>query len=990
MRKIILLTILLLSSLTAMGQEAKTEKKTNVPKNIGIRSTVIDNFTGYGLGDAEVTVFDEKGDTIKEFRFNDKIMSGIVITWADKNKGATTLYSAVPRKSGRYRFRVECKGYKPIDRWHNIKIVRRMRSFEIPPFEMQKDFKQDSIARDMELEEVVVKATKIKFYHKGDTLIYNADAFNLPESSMLDDLIRQLPGATINDNGEIHVNGKKIDMLTLNGKQFFGHNNKLMLDNLPYYTVEKIKVFDQTTELSMALGHDVEDKIHTMDVQLKKEYSIGYFGNVGVGGGTQDRWLARAFGMRFTDNSRVSFFLNSNNVNEHRKPGSDSNWQPSDLMAGLQHTHRGGLDINIWDNYDKYEDKGFITASWTKTMSESRTAGENFLTTGNAYSRAKSAGEQRNLSIDLDNTFTFKKPWYVKLQTNGGYSKYRNETGGMSASFSSDPDKFGDVSEVLDSLLSASSSESLRGITVNRSISEALSKGDSWNVSQSVHTAKSLLWGDDFEAGASVSYRNATAKDWNRYNLDYIQNPSISADHRNRYNSLPSHSYNYSANALYRFNFFDLPTTTIKYKYDQSYNYSDENRYRLEQIADWDGALGSLPSTLDWMQDGLDADNSKTIGSMNKTHTVEVNIRKGWKAWGTMSIGLDLTLPLALSNERMRYSSSALDTTMTRKHTLFNPIIQLKLDGRNKKDAKWSYHNILSYQKDTRPANLLQMIPVKDTYNPLSQNQGNSSLKNTTTHNTFLNINSYRGRLTLLHGVGFTIIENDVAMGFTYNPTTGVYSYRPENVNGNWSARYYNHIWAPLDKANKWGFEHHLMSTYSRQIDLSSVSADPLATGSIRSKVNNINVNYEMKLTYSFEKLRVGAVGSVNYRNTTSDRTDFRTLNAYDFNYGLNGQYTMPLGLTIATDMKMYCRRGYGSSAMNTNDFVWNASLSRSFLKDKLTATLQAFDLLHQLSQTTYTVNSQGRTETWQRSLPNYLMLTLQWKYNVNPKKEKK
>ena len=80
-------------------------------------------------------------------------------------------------------------------------------------------------------------------YYRGDTLVYNADAFSLPDGSMLDGLIKQMPGATLNENGEIHINGRKIDYLSLNGKKMFDGNNQLVISNLPYYTVKNLKVF---------------------------------------------------------------------------------------------------------------------------------------------------------------------------------------------------------------------------------------------------------------------------------------------------------------------------------------------------------------------------------------------------------------------------------------------------------------------------------------------------------------------------------------------------------------------------------------------------------------------------------------------------------------------------------------------------------------------------------------------------------------------------
>ena len=116
---------------------------------------------------------------------------------------------------------------------------------------------------------------------------------------------------------------------------------------------------------------------------------------------------------------------------------------------------------------------------------------------------------------------------------------------------------------------------------------------------------------------------------------------------------------------------------------------------------------------------------------------------------------------------------------------------------------------------------------------------------------------------------------------------------------------------------------------------------------------------------------------------------DFETLNALDYKYGFSGRYTIPgINMTVSADANMYSRRGYGSSALNTDDFVVNASISQPFLKGKLIARIEAFDLFHQLSSTQYEVNAQGRTITWYRSLPHYVMAHLVYHWNKNPKKK--
>ena len=205
------------------------------------------------------------------------------------------------------------------------------------PIKMRKE-------RNLALDEVVVKATKVKMYYKGDTLVYDADAFKLPDGSMLDALIRQLPGVTMNDGGEIFVNGRRVDELLLGSRTFFRGNKKVLMENLPYYTVKNLKVYEKQTDKSEALGYDVEPRKYVMDVNLKNEYSQGYIANVEAAGGTEDRWLGRGFLLGFADRWRYALLGNVNNVNESRHIGVSGHHAPV-ASHYAQRSDRFGLPI---------------------------------------------------------------------------------------------------------------------------------------------------------------------------------------------------------------------------------------------------------------------------------------------------------------------------------------------------------------------------------------------------------------------------------------------------------------------------------------------------------------------------------------------------------------------------------------------------------------------------------------------------------------------
>ena len=160
-----------------------------------------------------------------------------------------------------------------------------------------------------------VTATRVKFYTKKDTVVFNADAFEMAEGSMLDALIKQLPGVELRDNGQIYVNGRFVESLLLNGENFFDKDRNVMLENLPSYMVNNVKVYERLGEKSRLMKRDMDDKSYVMDINLKKHYSIGWIGNAEGGAGTRDRYLGRFFALRFTRQSRVSLFGNMNNLN---------------------------------------------------------------------------------------------------------------------------------------------------------------------------------------------------------------------------------------------------------------------------------------------------------------------------------------------------------------------------------------------------------------------------------------------------------------------------------------------------------------------------------------------------------------------------------------------------------------------------------------------------------------------------------------------------
>lgn len=176
--------------------------------------------------------------------------SNVIDTMTTSGWGKHLFYHThVPARPATYIVKAECEGYESKCINHTIKYIARNKNFSFPSLLLKKKFNQD-----VALDDVVVTGTKVKLAYRGDTLVFNASAFNVPDGSMLDALIRQMPGAEMKSNGDIYVNGKKIDYLLLNGKDFFKGKNQVMLDNLPYYTVKELKVYDRSSEKADSWG----------------------------------------------------------------------------------------------------------------------------------------------------------------------------------------------------------------------------------------------------------------------------------------------------------------------------------------------------------------------------------------------------------------------------------------------------------------------------------------------------------------------------------------------------------------------------------------------------------------------------------------------------------------------------------------------------------------------------------------------------------------
>ena len=334
--------------------------------------------------------------------------------------------------------------------------------------------------------------------------------------------------------------------------------------------------------------------------------------------------------------------------------------------------------------------------------------------------------------------------------------------------------------------------------------------------------------------------------------------------------------------------------------------------------------------------------------------------------------------------ERINYRCASVDTTAVRRKWLVEPSLFF-----NKWNDKLELN--ASYSLNCSQPSMESLMPIDNDINPLARRVNNPNLKTSVTHN----INSYvsfifKNKSSLSIAVNGSVYTDMIGTRTTYNTQTGAYAYMSDNVHsGNWTLNPYVVYSGKLDKKGLFGIETRLSLDYTKSTDFDiAYDADINNAASVLSRVYTSILRDYLKLSFQKDDLSLALVADAQWRNSTSNRDNFQTLNAYDYNYGMTLSYKLPLGIQLATDLKQYSRRGYGDSSMNTDDLVWNASLARSFCKGRLTLTAEGFDILHQLSNTTYTVNAQGRTEVWRNTIPNYVMMHVAYKLTKMPKKK--
>lgn len=968
MKTHIITAILLLS---AAGFAAEAQGKPE--RTISLYGHVKNSVTRVGIKDVFITLMREDSTVVDTMH----VFKG----WSGRGKDDYLYRFKIPAREQKYIIRAEHPDYETCYVNYHVRHIARNEYFDAPWHYMKKASPKSAIAGDTimegQMKELVVRATKIKMTYRGDTITFNADAFNLPDGSMLDALIRQLDGVELKDDGRILVHGEQVDELLLNGKDFFKGKNRVMLDNLPAYTVKQVQTYHKSTELSEYLGRDYDKKRFVMDVQLKREYNQGWVANVEVAGGTpfdseiEDRYLARLFAMRYTDNSRLAFYANANNVNESRRPGSDGEWTPSNQPRGLQESYMAGANLFIEERDKRWKENATIDVSWRRSTDETQTNAEQFHTDApSTFNRQDYYNRSKDLNISATNLFQLNKPFFLYSSSYFNYNTSDNSSKTRSAQFDSDPASYGSTTALLDSVFSASLSTEIQQILINSNLLRSKSDGNRLTLMTENYINYKLASGDNTGVDIAASYNSGHNHSISEQMLRYQLTPTLNGILR-RHTSTPSSETNFSIAPHYRLTWLNgiWLNTEYRFLYRQRNNTNDV-----------------------FLADTLDLQNA-----YDRAHR---RIENRWAITPGYTYNRDGTYIQAYYqmhfynvNEQLDYHSAYSDTTLVQHKWTMSPELHVDIGFDN-----WAKSINLFYGIEYETPDLFQKVNILNNENPLVRRYGNPNLRGATNHRMQfgLNRNWREKRISHRFGGGLRFFLHQVTQAQFYDAVTGVTTYRPENVEGNWQTYFFNFYDMPLDKPKQLTMSIYTHGDYTRNVNMINGL----------SHVNNYYIENRLTFSYTIRNLTLGLPTYVEFRHTDNKEGTIEPINVTNFQYGITANYNFKRedesklprwlqGFGLATDLKMFSRRGYDDESMNRDDLVWNISVSRSFLNPfgrraggSLVARLEGFDILGQLSSTDIVINGQGRTETVRRTLPRYLMLHLTYSFNRIPKKK--
>lgn len=870
--------------------------------------------------------------------------------------------------NGKYLLKITSVGYKP--------TVKRIQISE------DKNLAMGNVVVSAEaimLKGAVVTAMAQKVTLKEDTFVYNSAAYRTPEGSVVEELVKRLPGAEVSDDGTIKINGKEVKKILVDGKEFMTGDTKTALKNLPTSIIDKIKAYDEKSDLSKVTGIDDGEEQTVLDFGVKKGMNKGMISNIDLGVGNKDRYNMRGMGGYFANNNRFMLFANANNTSDRGFGGG-----PGRGFWGGANGLNASKMIAANYNYELKNKFKFNTSlRWNHSDGDvwSSRSSENFMGSSSSFSNSLSQSFSRSNSWNGN----IRLEWMPDTMTNIlfrpsiSWSTSDGLSGSQSASYNKDP-----YTITSKDPLSEEGIEELdkAEAMVNSQLTNGITYSDNNNINGMLQINRKLG-----NKGRNITFRvdaKYTDKDSKSISLNnaklYLVQTAEGKDstyQTNRYNLTPSKNYSYAGQLTYSEPLWKATFLQFSYKFTYSYSKSDRSTYDFSKYAmsgdheyrGWDSYLNPFAGHL---EDYKDDDLSRFSEYRNYNHDIQVMMRFIRQKY-------NLNFGVMVQPQQSKYIQDYQGVHVDTVRNVVN--VSPTLDFRYR-FSKMSNLRI-NYRGTTSQPSISQLLDITDNSDPLNISMGNPGLKPSFTQNFRLFYNNFvqnhnKGIMTF---VNFSTTNNSISNKVTYDEKTGGRITRPENINGNWNAMGAFMFNCSIDSAGVWNVNTDTNLGYNNYVSYLSLDKQ---SDSQKNTTRSTTWRERLSFSYRNDWLELSLDGTLNYNHAKNKLQPTSNLDTWQFSYGPSMTLTAPWGTSLNSSLSISSRRGYNDSSMNTDEFVWNAQLSQSFLKGKpLTIMLQFYDILRQQSTFSRAISATSRTDTEYNAVNSYAMLHVVYRLNL-------
>lgn len=835
-------------------------------------------------------------------------------------------------KKGSYLLHITFIGYDPL--YQPLQITGKKNPVNVGKLELSDGA--------IELGEAVVIGKAPEVTVRNDTVEYNADSYKVTEGSVLEDLLKKMPGVEVDSEGKITVNGKEVKKVMVDGKEFFSDDPKVASKNLPAKMIDKLQVLDKKSDMAQMTGFDDGEEETVINLTVKPGMKQGWFGNAYGGYGSKDRYEGNAMVNRFVNNDQITFMGGANNTNNMGFSDLASTMfsgmgggggRRGGFGAGSGITSSGNAGLNFSKEFkpDKLTLGGNTRYSHSDNDARSKSDRQNILPgDSSSYDNSEAMSRTKSDNFGVDFRLEWKPDTMTQLIFRPSFS--------LSHSMN---DNFSDAT-TLDN----------ERDTVNTNKSSNYSESNGYNLNASIDFSRKLNnKGRVFSATLSGGNSDSYSDGMNRSDIVYfnqtdaLKNSII--DQRSRYDNK---GFNYRAYVSW------VEPIGHNNFIQATYSISQRKQEALKNVYNQDA---------DGIYNVLDSAYSQSYRNNFISQRASLSF-KSQRAKFNYTIGLNLD-PSYSSSENF-----VGDTTLskiTRKVVNLSPMAQFNYMFDKRTNLR------IMYNGRTSQPSMTQLQPVADISDPTNITIGNPDLNPRYTNNVFIRFQQFtpeKQRAFMIMANGSYII-NDIVSYTSYNQETGVKTTTYKNVNGNYSGNVRMMLNTPL-KNKKFSINSMTMASFAN------------SNGYINEEKNtnrNLILSERGGIDFRSSYLDLGVNGNIRY-NATSNSLQ-KENNQNTFNYGAGGYTTiyLPLNFKIESDVNWSTNSGYGDG-FKQNEVLWNASASKSFLKNNQgTLRFKIYDILQQRSNISRSITASYIQDSEYNTLGSYFMVHFIYRFSI-------